>query len=200
VLEFVILKIVSTDKVYVADMLDRLSKTEFATQEGTLYPLLSKMRRDGLVDYEWQESEAGPPRKYYTLTAKPVRDEATRAALARARNDDAQLAAIHRRLFSSGHIDERTSRVRSFVRQQPEDRLGDLFRAAATLHGDDRFHAIDPMGLSAARVDLRVDEAGPNGVDADSFLRDFSGELDGHRVEGALRDRVVHILAGRAET
>ena len=60
-LEFVILKIVSADKVYVADMLDRLSKTEFATQEGTLYPLLSKMRRDGLVDYEWQESEAGPP-------------------------------------------------------------------------------------------------------------------------------------------
>ncbi len=69
-LEFLILKIVSADKVYVADMLERLSGTEFATQEGTLYPLLSKMRRDGLVDYEWQESDAGPPRKYYTLTAK----------------------------------------------------------------------------------------------------------------------------------
>src|SRR5688572_31733582 len=69
-LEFLILKIVAADKVYVADMLQRLSGTEFATQEGTLYPLLSKMRRDGLLDYEWQESEAGPPRKYYTLTAK----------------------------------------------------------------------------------------------------------------------------------
>src|SRR5262245_25438991 len=69
-LEFLILKIVSTDKVYVADMLQRLSQTEFATQEGTLYPLLSKMRRDGTVDYEWQESDAGPPRKYYTLTVK----------------------------------------------------------------------------------------------------------------------------------
>jgi PadR family transcriptional regulator, regulatory protein PadR len=69
-LEFLILKIISANKVYVADMLDRLSKTEFATQEGTLYPLLSKLRRDGLVDYEWQESEAGPPRKYYELTAK----------------------------------------------------------------------------------------------------------------------------------
>ncbi len=69
-LEFLILKIVSANKVYVADMLDRLSSTEFATQEGTLYPLLSKMRRDGVVDYEWQESESGPPRKYYTLTAK----------------------------------------------------------------------------------------------------------------------------------
>jgi PadR family transcriptional regulator PadR len=69
-LEFLILKIVASDTVYVADMLKRLSTTEFATQEGTLYPLLSKMRREGLVDYEWRESDAGPPRKYYGLTAK----------------------------------------------------------------------------------------------------------------------------------
>ena len=69
-LEFLILKIVAANKVYVADILARLSETDFATQEGTLYPLLSKMRRDGLVDYEWQESDAGPPRKYYELTAK----------------------------------------------------------------------------------------------------------------------------------
>ena len=69
-LEFLILKIISSDKVYVADMLERLRETEFSTQEGTLYPLLSKMRREGLVDYEWQESDAGPPRKYYELTAK----------------------------------------------------------------------------------------------------------------------------------
>jgi PadR family transcriptional regulator, regulatory protein PadR len=69
-LEFLILKIISADKVYVADMMKRLDATDFATQEGTLYPLLSKMRREELVDYEWQESEAGPPRKYYKLTAK----------------------------------------------------------------------------------------------------------------------------------
>ena len=69
-LEFLILKIVSVDQVYVADILKRLSGTEFATQEGTLYPLLSKMRRDGLLDYEWHESDAGPPRKYYQLTTK----------------------------------------------------------------------------------------------------------------------------------
>lgn len=69
-LEFLILKIVAAREVYVADILERLSDTEFATQEGTLYPLLSKMRRDGLVDYKWQESDAGPPRKYYQLTAK----------------------------------------------------------------------------------------------------------------------------------
>lgn len=69
-LEFLLLKIISADKVYVADILARLNDTHFATQEGTLYPLLSKMRRESLVDYEWQESGAGPPRKYYRLTPK----------------------------------------------------------------------------------------------------------------------------------
>jgi len=69
-LEFLVLKIIAADQVYAADILSQLSATEFATQEGTLYPLLSKMRREELVDYEWKESEAGPPRKYYQLTAK----------------------------------------------------------------------------------------------------------------------------------
>ena len=69
-LEFLILRIVEADKVYVADMLRKLGGTAFATQEGTLYPLLSRLRREGLVDYEWKESDAGPPRKYYELTAK----------------------------------------------------------------------------------------------------------------------------------
>ena len=69
-LEFLLLKIISADKVYVADILKQLKGTEFATQEGTLYPLLSKMRREKLLDYEWKESEAGPPRKYYELTAR----------------------------------------------------------------------------------------------------------------------------------
>jgi len=69
-LEFVVLKIIAAEKVYAANILTQLGGTEFATQEGTLYPLLSKMRREQLVDYEWKESEAGPPRKYYQLTAK----------------------------------------------------------------------------------------------------------------------------------
>ncbi len=69
-LEFLVLKIIAADQVYAADILKELNGTEFATQEGTLYPLLSKMRREELVDYEWKESEAGPPRKYYELTAK----------------------------------------------------------------------------------------------------------------------------------
>ena len=67
-LEFLVLKIVGTESVYVPDILRKLSETEFATQEGTLYPLLSKLRREELVQYEWQESDAGPPRKYYRLT------------------------------------------------------------------------------------------------------------------------------------
>jgi PadR family transcriptional regulator PadR len=69
-LEFLVLKVISGSQVYAADILKELNATEFATQEGTLYPLLSKLRREELVDYEWKESEAGPPRKYYELTAK----------------------------------------------------------------------------------------------------------------------------------
>ena len=69
-LEFAILTLVAVEKVYVADIITLLAETPFATQEGTLYPLLSKLRREQLVDYEWVESEAGPPRKYYSLTAK----------------------------------------------------------------------------------------------------------------------------------
>lgn len=69
-LEFLVLKVVAAQPVYVADILRTLNETEFATQEGTLYPLLSKMRREELVRYEWRESDAGPPRKYYELTAK----------------------------------------------------------------------------------------------------------------------------------
>lgn len=69
-LEFAILKIISARPVYVADMLATLAKTEFKTQEGTLYPLLSRLRREGFLDYDWKESDVGPPRKYYSLKNK----------------------------------------------------------------------------------------------------------------------------------
>ncbi|MEQ1706819.1 MAG: PadR family transcriptional regulator [Terricaulis sp.] len=69
-LEFALLTVISVEQVYVADILTLLAETPFATQEGTLYPLLSKLRREELVDYEWVESDAGPPRKYYSLTEK----------------------------------------------------------------------------------------------------------------------------------
>lgn len=69
-LELVVLKVISQSKVYAANILETLKNTEFSTQEGTLYPLLSRLRREGAVEYEWVESEAGPPRKYYNLTEK----------------------------------------------------------------------------------------------------------------------------------
>jgi PadR family transcriptional regulator PadR len=69
-LEFAILTIVSGQTVYVGDILATLAPTPFATQEGTLYPLLSRLRREELLDYQWVESGQGPPRKYYSLTAK----------------------------------------------------------------------------------------------------------------------------------
>lgn len=69
-LEFLVLKIVAggEGRVYAANILNRLQTTDFSTGEGTLYPLLSRMRREGLLEHEWVESEAGPPRKYYRLT------------------------------------------------------------------------------------------------------------------------------------
>jgi PadR family transcriptional regulator PadR len=69
-LEFAVLTVIARKKVYAADILAILSVTEFQTQEGTLYPLLSRMRREGTVEYEWVESDVGPPRKYYRLTEK----------------------------------------------------------------------------------------------------------------------------------
>ena len=69
-LELAILTIVSGRTVYVGDILATLAPTPFATQEGTLYPLLSKLRRETYVDYQWVESGQGPPRKYYQITEK----------------------------------------------------------------------------------------------------------------------------------
>ena len=63
-----VLRVISRRKLYVGELLDGLSNTEFATQEGTIYPLLSKMKREGLILHEWVESPNGPPRKYYLLS------------------------------------------------------------------------------------------------------------------------------------
>jgi PadR family transcriptional regulator len=93
-LEFLVLKIVGVRSVYVADIIRRLAGTEFTTQEGTLYPLLSKLRREDLVMYEWQESDAGPPRKYYRLT------DAGRAQLAAL---DEYWSQINRTVADIGH-------------------------------------------------------------------------------------------------
>ena len=67
-LEFILLKIIATEKVYAADILKQLSRTEFATQEGTLYPLLRRLETQGLLTSEWREEEKRNKR-FYQLSA-----------------------------------------------------------------------------------------------------------------------------------
>ena len=116
-LEFLVLKIVGAQTVYVPDILRRLAGTEFATQEGTLYPLLSKLRREDLVLYEWQESDAGPPRKYYRLT------DAGRA----------QLAALVRE--QREHMEDLKYRLKSL-----QEKLPDSYRVLAVAHRIDEVY------------------------------------------------------------
>lgn len=68
ILEFCILQIISRGEVYASDMLEELTSAKIMVVEGTLYPLLTRLRKAGLVDYKWVESNSGPPRKYYTIT------------------------------------------------------------------------------------------------------------------------------------
>lgn len=68
-LEFAVLSVLAVKQAYVADVLACLEQTPFETSEGTLYPLLSRLKRDQLLTYTWVESETGPPRKYYGLTS-----------------------------------------------------------------------------------------------------------------------------------
>lgn len=67
-LEFVVLVIISRGKVYASDILKELKLADLLIVEGTLYPLLSRLKAEDLLEYTWEESESGPPRKYYTLT------------------------------------------------------------------------------------------------------------------------------------
>ncbi|MCP2045855.1 PadR family transcriptional regulator [Pontibacter sp. HSC-36F09] len=68
ILEFCILEIIARGEVYASDMLEELTAAKMIVVEGTLYPLLTRLKNAGLLDYSWVESTSGPPRKYYTLT------------------------------------------------------------------------------------------------------------------------------------
>ena len=75
-LQYCVLSLLADEERYGFDLVRGLAETDgMVTSEGTIYPLLSRLRRDGLVESTWQESPAGPPRRYYRLT------EAGRAAL-----------------------------------------------------------------------------------------------------------------------
>ncbi|MFA5831337.1 MAG: PadR family transcriptional regulator [Candidatus Paceibacterota bacterium] len=73
-LEFVVLLIISRGRIYASDILKELKFADLLVVEGTLYPLLSRLRAEKLLDYTWEESKSGPPRKYYTLTATGKED------------------------------------------------------------------------------------------------------------------------------
>ena len=68
VLEMCVLGLVAKEAAYPSDMISKLKSAELIVVEGTLYPLLSRLKKLGLVDYYWQESPSGPPRKYYQIT------------------------------------------------------------------------------------------------------------------------------------
>jgi PadR family transcriptional regulator PadR len=70
ILEFCILLIISKKSVYASEILTILSKAKLIVVEGTLYPLLSRLKREELLSYNWVESKSGPPRKYYKLSKK----------------------------------------------------------------------------------------------------------------------------------
>lgn len=67
-LEFCILHIIARGEVYASDMIVELTDAKMIVVEGTLYPLLNRLKNAALVSYKWVESESGPPRKYYSIT------------------------------------------------------------------------------------------------------------------------------------
>ncbi len=68
VLELCVLSVISDKEVYTSDILSSLKEAEMLVVEGTVYPLLTRLKNDGVLKYRWEESTSGPPRKYYSLT------------------------------------------------------------------------------------------------------------------------------------
>ncbi len=68
ILEFCILSILDKEEAYPSDIIEKLKDSKLIVVEGTLYPLLTRLKNAGLLSYRWEESTSGPPRKYYKLT------------------------------------------------------------------------------------------------------------------------------------
>ncbi len=68
VLELCILAIIAEQDAYASDIISRLKEARLIVVEGTLYPLLTRLKNDGLTAYRWEESKSGPPRKYHQIT------------------------------------------------------------------------------------------------------------------------------------
>ena len=69
--------LITKKPIYTSEILNELRRAEVDVAEGTIYPLLSRLQKDGLLDYEWHESDQGPPRKYYKITeyGRTVKDK-----------------------------------------------------------------------------------------------------------------------------
>ena len=80
-LEFCTMLIIEKGKAYTSEILTKLKSADLLVVEGTVYPLLSRLKTQGLLDYVWEESKSGPPRKYYTLTpsGEEMLDESKKA-------------------------------------------------------------------------------------------------------------------------
>lgn len=70
ILEFCILSLIERKEMYVSDLIDELKKGKLDVVEGTLYPLLTRLKNGEFLAYRWEESTGGPPRKYYQITEK----------------------------------------------------------------------------------------------------------------------------------
>lgn len=70
VLEYCILSVLSNGDAYASDIINEMKKVEMIVVEGTLYPLLTRLKNAELLSYRWEESTQGPPRKYYAITDK----------------------------------------------------------------------------------------------------------------------------------
>jgi PadR family transcriptional regulator, regulatory protein PadR len=69
-LELCILSIMEEGELYPSDIIEKLREAQLIVVEGTLYPLLTRLKNAGLLNYTWRESQSGPPRKYYTTTTE----------------------------------------------------------------------------------------------------------------------------------
>ncbi|PLW93489.1 MAG: PadR family transcriptional regulator [Marinilabiliales bacterium] len=72
VLELCVLSVISDQEVYTSDILSALKDAQLLVVEGTVYPLLTRLKNDGILKYRWEESTSGPPRKYYSLTEQGI--------------------------------------------------------------------------------------------------------------------------------
>ena len=72
ILEYCIVSILAENEIYTAELINRLKAADLIVTDGTLYPMLSRLQKGNLLQYRWEESDSGPPRKYYSLTESGI--------------------------------------------------------------------------------------------------------------------------------